>query len=37
MDKFKCIECGQNDVDHEDDVCDDCWEAENEEGEEDEE
>lgn len=30
-DKFKCVECGQNEVDDEDDVCEDCWEAENEE------
>jgi len=25
-DKFKCVECGQAEVDDEDDVCEDCWE-----------
>jgi NMD protein affecting ribosome stability and mRNA decay len=25
MDKFKCVECEQNEVDHEDDLCDDCF------------
>lgn len=24
MEKFKCVECGVNDVDDEDDMCDDC-------------
>jgi len=28
MDKFKCVECGVNDVEHEDDVCDECFYAE---------
>lgn len=28
--KFKCVECGENEVDHEDDTCYDCW-AEQEE------
>lgn len=23
-DKFKCVECGQNEVDAEDDICDEC-------------
>lgn len=36
-DKFKCVECGINDVDDEDDICEDCWEAENEDEGEDEE
>ncbi len=31
---FKCVECGENEVDDEDDVCEDCWEAEQEEDEE---
>lgn len=22
--KFKCVECGENEVDNEDDVCDEC-------------
>lgn len=32
--KFKCIECGENEVDDEDDMCDDCvldYEGEDEE------
>lgn len=32
-DKFKCVECGENDVDDEDDVCEQCWQ-EGENGEE---
>ena len=36
MNKFKCVECGENEVDDEDDVCEACWEAENEDSEEDE-
>lgn len=24
MENFKCIECGENDVDHEDDTCEEC-------------
>lgn len=24
MEKFKCVECGVNDVDDEDEMCDDC-------------
>ena len=24
MDKFKCIECGVEEVDDKDDICDDC-------------
>jgi NMD protein affecting ribosome stability and mRNA decay len=36
-DKFKCIECGENEVDDEAYICEDCWEAENEDSEEDEE
>lgn len=24
MDKFKCVECGENEVDDEDDICDEC-------------
>ena len=38
MEKFKCIECGENEVDDEDDVCEACWEAgiEDEDDEEDE-
>ena len=30
MDKFKCVECGENEVDDKDDTCDKCW-AEQEE------
>lgn len=33
MDKFKCIECGENEVEDEDDVCEECWEAEEDEDE----
>ena len=36
MEKFKCIECGQE-LDEEVDFCDDCLYAEDEEDEEDEE
>ena len=25
MEKFKCVECGINDVDDEDGICDDCF------------
>jgi len=25
MDKFKCIDCGVNEVEHEDDICDECY------------
>lgn len=31
---FYCIECGKNEVDAEDDICEDCWENENKEDEE---
>lgn len=31
MDGFKCVECGVNDVDDEDDMCDDCMIAYEEE------
>lgn len=32
MDKFKCVGCGHNDVEHEDDLCDECfYEAEEDE------
>ncbi len=24
MDKFKCVECGENEVVDEDDICDEC-------------
>lgn len=24
MDKFKCVECGETEVDDEDDICDEC-------------
>ncbi len=30
-DKFKCVECGENYVDHEDDMCDECFYDYNEE------
>ena len=33
---FKCVECGENDVDDEDDICDECFVNEDE-GEEDDE
>ena len=25
MDKFKCVECGENEVDDEGDICDECF------------
>ena len=34
MDKFYCIECGDNEVEAEDDICDECAEMYNEEDEE---
>jgi len=27
MGKFICIECGENEVDEEDDICDNCFES----------
>ena len=36
-DKFKCIECGDNEVDDECDICDDCLYNEEDEIEDDEE
>lgn len=36
-DKFKCIECGEAEVDDEDDICEECWDLENEDEEDDEE
>ncbi len=36
MEKFKCIECGENEVDEEDDICEQCWNEQYEEGEDDE-
>jgi len=29
MNKFKCVECGINNVDDKDEICDDCCEAYN--------
>ena len=31
MDKFYCIECGEVEVDEEDDLCEACWCLENDE------
>lgn len=33
MNKFYCIECGENEVDDEDDICDECAEAYNDDDE----
>ena len=25
MKKFKCVECGENEIDNEDDICEECF------------